>query len=60
VEAAVDTGVVPAGASVAVLSTGSGLKDVGAVRRAVAAAGSEPIVVEPDLGALETALEERE
>ena len=35
------------------------LKDVGAVRRAVAAAGSEPIVVEPDLGALEAALEER-
>jgi hypothetical protein len=36
------------------------LKDVAAVRTAVAAAGTEPIVVDPDLGALEAALEERE
>ncbi len=59
VEAACAEGLVGAGSTVAVLSTGSGLKDVAAVRRAVAAAGTEPIVVEPELGALEAALEER-
>jgi threonine synthase len=59
VERAVADGLVAAGATVAVLSTGSGLKDVAAVRRAVADAGTEPIVVEPALEALEAALEEQ-
>ncbi|CAN5301100.1 MAG: threonine synthase [Acidimicrobiia bacterium] len=58
VKRAVADGLLGAGATVAVLSTGSGLKDIASVRRAVAAAGSHPIVIEPDLGALEQALEE--
>ena len=42
---------------VVVLSTGSGLKDVSSTMRAVAAAGTEPIRVPPDLEALQAVLE---
>jgi threonine synthase len=41
---------------VLLLSTGSGLKDVPAAMRAVAAAGTEPLRVEPELAAVEQAL----
>lgn len=58
VERAVADGLLDGDATVAVLATGSGLKDIAAVQRAVAAAGIRPIIVEPTIGALEEALEE--
>jgi len=44
---------------VVVLSTGSGLKDVASAMKAVAAIGTEPMVVEPTLDALKKAMETR-
>jgi threonine synthase len=44
---------------VVVLSTGSGLKDVASAMKGVAAAGTEPMVVEPRLDALKAAMEEK-
>jgi threonine synthase len=44
---------------VVVLSTGSGLKDVASAMKSVTAAGTEPMVVEPSLDALKTAMEQR-
>jgi threonine synthase len=58
-EAAVDRGLVSADETAVVLSTGSGLKDVASVMRAVAAAQTEPIRVPPELDALQRALEAR-
>ncbi len=55
--AAVDRGLVTAGERVVVLSTGSGLKDVAAAMRAVAAGGTEPIRIAPSLDALTNALD---
>ena len=44
---------------VVVLSTGSGLKDVASAMKAVKAAGTEPMVVEPTLEALKKAMEKK-
>ena len=55
--AAVDRGLVGASDRVVVLSTGSGLKDVASAMKAVTAAGTEPMVIEPSLEALKTAME---
>ena len=55
--AAASQGLVGADDRVVVLSTGSGLKDVPAVMRAVGAAGTEPIRIAPTLAALQTALQ---
>jgi threonine synthase len=54
--AAVDRGLVGPNDRVVVLSTGSGLKDVASTMKAVAAAGTEPMVVEPTLEALKEAM----
>ena len=54
--AASKRGLVGAEDSVVVLATGSGLKDVASALQAVAAAGTEPIRVEPTLDALKAAL----
>ena len=54
--AAVDRGLVGPNDRVVVLSTGSGLKDVASAMKAVAAAGTEPMVVEPTLEALKEAM----
>jgi threonine synthase len=54
---AVDDGLVGADEEVVVLSTGSGLKDVASAMRAVAAAGTTPMVVDPTLDALKQALD---
>ncbi len=53
---AVDEGLVTATDEVVVLSTGSGLKDVASAMKAVAAAGTTPMVVDPNLEALKQAL----
>ena len=55
--AAAERGLVGPSDRVVVLSTGSGLKDVAAAMDAVAAAGTEPIRIPPDLTALKTALQ---
>lgn len=55
--AALDRGLVTSTDRVVVLSTGSGLKDVASAMRAVAAAGAEPLHIDPDIDALKTALE---
>jgi len=57
VEAAVEEGLIGADDRVAVISTGSGLKDVPSVLAGVRATGAEPIRVPPSLGALETAMD---
>jgi threonine synthase len=57
--AARDRGLVGPDDDVVVLATGSGLKDVASVMKAVAAFGTEPMRVDPDLGALEAALNDR-
>ncbi len=57
--AARDRGLVEPDDDVVVLATGSGLKDVASVMKAVAAFGTEPMRVDPDLGALEAALNDR-
>jgi threonine synthase len=54
--AAVERGLVQPGERVAVVSTGSGLKDVAAAMTAVAAAGTEAVHIQPDLESLRTAL----
>ena len=53
---AVDRGLVGPSDRVVVLSTGSGLKDVASAMKAVTAAGTEPMVVEPSLAALKAAM----
>ena len=53
---AVDEGLVTASDEVVVLSTGSGLKDVASAMKAVTAAGTTPMVVDPTLEALKQAL----
>ena len=54
--AAVERGLIGPTDRVVVLSTGSGLKDVASAMKAVAAAGTEPMVVEPNLDALKEAM----
>jgi threonine synthase len=54
--AAVDRGLIRSADRVVVLSTGSGLKDVASAMKAVTAAGTEPMVIEPSLEALKEAL----
>ena len=53
---AVDEGLVAATDEVVVLSTGSGLKDVASAMKAVTAAGTTPMVVDPNLEALKQAI----
>ena len=55
--AAVDLGIVGPDDRVVILATGSGLKDVASAMKAVAAVGTEPVRVDPNLDALKTALE---
>ena len=57
--AAADADLVDADDRVAVLVTGSGLKDVASAMNAVAAVGTEPLRVPPNLAALDAALNER-
>jgi len=59
VVAAVARGLVGPSDRVAVLSTGSGLKDVTAAMQAVTSVGTTPIHVPPDLSALDAALGEK-
>lgn len=54
---AVERGLVGSSDRVVVLSTGSGLKDVASAMKAVTAAGTEPMVIEPSLEALKEALQ---
>lgn len=54
--AAVNRGLVSPTDEVVVLSTGSGLKDVASAMKAVAAAGTTPMIVDPNLEALKQAL----
>lgn len=56
-EEAVRRRLVGAADTVVVLSTGSGLKDVASAMRAVAAAGTSPITIPPDIEALARALD---
>ena len=53
---AVNEGLVAPDEEVVVLSTGSGLKDVASAMKAVTAAGTTPMVVDPNLEALKQAL----
>ncbi len=55
---AVRRGLVNAGERVVVLSTGSGLKDIAAVRRGVEDAGRSPHRVPPDIDAIATIIEQ--
>ena len=55
--AAVGRGLVTPDESVVVLATGSGLKDVASAMKAVAAAGTEPLRVDPNLEDLKSVLE---
>ncbi len=54
--AALDRGLIGAGDRVVMLATGSGLKDVASVMQAVAAVGTEPMYIDPNLEALKAAL----
>jgi threonine synthase len=54
--AAVDLGIVGPDDRVVILATGSGLKDVASVMKAVAGVGTEPIHIDPNLDALKAAL----
>jgi threonine synthase len=54
--AAVSKGLVTATDEVVVLSTGNGLKDIAGAMKAVAAAGTTPMYVDPNLEALKDAL----
>jgi threonine synthase len=58
-ELAVEQGLVGDGDRVAVLNTGSGLKDVASAMRAVSGVGTEPIRVAADLSALQQRLKEQ-
>jgi threonine synthase len=53
---AVNRGLIDSNDEVVVLSTGSGLKDVASAMKAVTAAGTKPMYVDPTLEALKTAL----
>jgi threonine synthase len=53
---AVNRGLISATDEVVVLSTGSGLKDVASAMKAVTAAGTTPMVVDPTLEALKQEL----
>ncbi len=53
---AVELGLIGPDESAVVLATGSGLKDVASAMKAVTAAGTEPLRVDPDLQALKTEL----
>jgi len=55
--AAADRGLVGSDDRVVILATGSGLKDVASAMKAVAAVGTEPMRVDPNLEALKEALE---
>jgi threonine synthase len=55
--AAVDLDLVGPNDRVVVLSTGSGLKDVASAMKAVEAAGTMPMTVEPTLEALKEAMQ---
>ncbi len=57
-QAAVGSGHVTATETAAVISTGSGLKDVAGVMKGVAAAGTRPLTIPPDVDALSAALED--
>jgi threonine synthase len=57
--AAVDRELIGKHDRVVVLSTGNGLKDVASAMKAVAAAGTEPMVVEPNLQALKEAMNQQ-
>lgn len=54
--AAIDRGLIGAEDRVVMLATGSGLKDVASVMKAVAAVGTEPMRIDPSLDALKAAL----
>ena len=56
---AAERGLVGADERVVVVSTGSGLKDIANVRKAVAAVGPDPLTVKPDIDALRAALAAR-
>jgi threonine synthase len=56
---AVEQGLVGPDDSVVILATGSGLKDVASAMKAVAAVGTEPMRVDPNLEALKAALQNR-
>lgn len=58
-EAAAAQSLVPSDDTVVVISTGSGLKDVASAMKSVAAAGTSPISIPPDLEALTRALDAR-
>ena len=57
--AAVDSELVDASDRIVILSTGSGLKDVASAMKSVAAVGTEPMRVDPNLDALKNALKKR-
>jgi threonine synthase len=59
VAVAVGRGLIGPGDTVAVLNTGSGLKDVPSVMRGVERVGTTPIRVVPDIEALDAALSEK-
>jgi threonine synthase len=54
---AVNRGLVSSTDEVVVLSTGSGLKDIAGAMKAVAAAGTSPMYVDPSLESLKTAMQ---
>jgi threonine synthase len=56
---AISAGLVSADDRIAVLNTGSGLKDVASAMRSVAMVGTEPVRVAPDLSDLKNQLAER-
>jgi threonine synthase len=56
---AVDLGLIGADDRIVLLSTGSGLKDVASAMKSVAAIGTEPMRVDPNLDALKKALKAR-
>ena len=55
---AVESGLVGPDDRIVILATGSGLKDVASAMKAVAAVGTEPMRVDPNLEALKAALED--
>ena len=57
--AAVDLGLVGRTDQVVILATGSGLKDVASAMKSVAAIGTEPMRIDPNLDALKSALNNR-
>jgi threonine synthase len=57
--AAIDLGIVGETDRVVLLATGSGLKDVASAMKSVAAIGTEPMRIDPNLDALKSALSNR-